>query len=273
MYLSSCYKEVPIDFENISPKLALSGEITEDSIISVYITASKFVADTNMYYINDAIVNLYSDGVFSEQLQLDSLGWYSSVLKAKVGIEYKVEVKHYNYENIFAKTTIPEKPIIDTCEFFYDFGPFTEGYDGSKITISLSDIQNQDNFYYIKGIFLNGMFITLSKPLDAVLLSEKELINGYLFTDNLFKNTQHDLVLHISRANRDTFFYDIKIQTVTEDFYKFYNSWTDYQYARYNNYFDFNTEPIEVYSNVQNGYGIFYGYNEKKYTISYIVTQ
>ncbi len=270
--LFSCYEEIPFDYENTEPKLVLYGALTQDSIIRVEVNSSQIIDDTSSCHITDATVNLYINNEFAEKLTHDSAGIYISTTIAELSKTYKIEVIHKGFKTITATTIIPKKPIIDSCNYLFDFGSTQYGNKTSKIDVYMLDIQNISNYYYIPNILLNDTFFLSCKALDAVLLSEKDLISKFVFTDDLFENSNHKLEIEIEQPRRDSFDLYLKIQTVTEDFYKYKLNSFDYYYSQNNSYFDYNTEPIEIHTNVNNGFGLLYGYNQKIIIITHKIT-
>lgn len=268
--LSACMEEIPYESSNIAPKIVLYSAISQDSTISVLLRSSKSIDDTTLPNLNDARVFLYIDDIFEEELTFDSAGIYTSTIKGEVGQKYKIIAEHDDFKTITATTEILPKPIINSHEFIYNCGNMPSGENASKVTINISDISNQDNYYFLNTILLSNKFMVFSQAQDPALLGEKEMFLRYIFTDNLFKNSDYNIILLLEDSYEDTLNYYFNFQTITEDFYKFQNSYIDYYYAYNNNYFDFNTEPTEVYSNVENGYGIFYSYNQTTYIITYI---
>ncbi len=271
--LSSCVYEIPIIPEQAKPKLVLNGGITTDTIISVFLGSSQFITDTTPSYINDATIELYQNNNFIEFLKLDSNGIYKSTIEPNTNDTYTLIAYCKNYDTIKASTRIPQKLKINYCNFQYNAGNFFDGTEASKLTINITDNSAVPNFYYINdGIKLENKYSLYLKSLDAVGLSGKRYSNHFIFSDELFSLSSANLVFLISKTdNRDTLSYSIKISTISQSYYLFLNSMFDYLSARESNFFDNNTEPAQVYSNVENGYGIFYGYNTATYNYTYIL--
>jgi len=270
-FIVSCYEEIPFDTTVTKPKLVLYSAITNDSIITVQVEKTKFIGDTNKTFLNDAKVNLYINGVYSETLILDSAGVYKSIIKAQQGNLYKIEVIHDNYRTISASTYIPNKPQIDTCVFVYDFGVDRNGNNISKLSFTITDIPNEENYYYISGILNEKGEHLMSETIDPIILSEKQSYGDYIFTDKLFQNGSHIFSFTTNQMYQDTNIFKIELQSVTLDFYRYFNTLADYKTTYINNnYFNSNAEPPELYSNIENGYGIFYGYNQTTYKLIYI---
>ncbi len=263
-------EEVEIDQQEFSPKLVLYGAITEDSLISVKVSESKYITDTSSCFLPDATVKLYEENNYLEDLQYDSAGIFKSNVVAKQGTKYTIEVQYPDLETIRAETQIPPKPVINEISFQYSYGTMSYGEPASKLVVSVQDIPNQENYYLLSFKERNNNFV-FSEPLNPINLSEKKMILYYVFSDKLFENSTADLSFAIQQSFEDTIIYNVVLQTVTKDYYLYNNSLLDYGISSQDNYFDFNTEYPQLYSNVENGYGIFYGYNQTEDSLTYIV--
>ncbi len=261
LFSYSCMEEIPYQKESFTPKLVLNGGITRDSLISIQLTSTQDVEDTSLKIVKNATVELFINNNFAGNLKYDSNGIYTSTVRAELGKTYKIKAYCDNYDTISASTEIPEKLQINNCSLVYNYGVFFDGEPSSKLTVNITDRDEKHNFYYINHFLLNDSFFMFISPIDPASLAGTHDGESVIFNDQQFKSSSYNLVFSISRADRDTFFYSIIINTISESYYRFLISIFDYIDANNNNYFKNNTESPEVYSNVKNGYGVFYGYN------------
>jgi hypothetical protein len=272
LLVSSCYEKVSFNDSDFSPKLVLYGALTQESLIKVKVEVLQKITDTTSAYVPDAKVDLYVDNAFKEQMKYDSAGIFKSDIVAKQGFKYKIIASYKELPTISAETFIPSVPKIKNIRLVYNAGYLADGEAASKLIISMKDIDNEDNYYFLSQIKDSIFILVNTVAVDPVLLSGKHFYSDFLFTDKLFKNRSANLTLLIEQTQLDTNYYNFVLKNLTEDGYKYQSSLFDYYiYNSNNNYFDLNLEPPTIYSNVKNGYGIFYGYNEKKDTLIYIV--
>ncbi|OFY88145.1 MAG: hypothetical protein A2236_13130 [Bacteroidetes bacterium RIFOXYA2_FULL_33_7] len=99
------------------------------------------------------------------------------------------------------------------------------------------------------------------------VIIEKFLSNqgAVIFSDDLFEGENLNLSLFVSKYN----FYTlqtpviISLYSISEAFYKYSISLDEQQNVAGNPF----AEPVQVYNNVTDGYGIFAGYSVEKFTV------
>ncbi len=101
-------------------------------------------------------------------------------------------------------------------------------------------------------------------------------LKNYLgvFNDNFFDGKEYELSFYIDHPstwiynpnNKDEIHLCLKLQSISEDLYKYYNSVQRYAQLYYNEA----TEPVFVFTNVYNGLGIVGAYNETVLINDYI---
>lgn len=226
--------------------------------------------------------------------------YYLSTSKTQAGKSYRIEVKDSTGETITAGTTIPQ-PVqissIDTTVDLVEMGNVIE----VRINFNLrfTDPENETNFYRIGVSYLAGfqsltindddtiyyiqtsyreIGTNLGKD-DPILSSENNDANSILFgssgntynifTDKKVNGKEIEITFYLSFAMakeaKNLFTKDIgeflqaKIQlhSISSDEY-YYLSSIDNQ--EFNDLLPF-VEPVSIYSNIENGNGIFAGYS------------
>ena len=203
----------------------------------------------------------------------------------KVGKEYRVEVEVPGFDVVWAETSIPFLP--DSLSgIYYKDGVQTDAETlTTSLEISFIDDQNVPNYY---EPMLNPFRFQDSKQTDQSILSDSELEFEpltFYFSDLLFNGLKKKLVINgagklVYSFNGTIFFdefYFHEFKIVSQEYYNFRKSWTKHLYNQNSDaHYDdpltllFLGDPIEMYSNVTNGYGIFAGYNKQAVTITYV---
>lgn len=258
--------------------------------------------------INDATVKLYEDDVEIETLHYvktdnDSASVYSSTsVYPQIGKTYRVEASNSGNETVSCETIIPSPVKIISVDT-----SFSNSYE-VKIKITFKDPPEVENYYRIVVHETYGRFITTwndekddydttgiavydtyvndwSLESDDPLLSNADDADDYLFggADNLFNIFTGELIdgqeytidfsFYVGYSKPERLetdkgeFYQMKIelQSLSYDEYTYMLSYTNYDW----NDGDFSlTEPIQVYSNVENGTGIFAGHSIDSHVLS-----
>ncbi len=300
LYLS-CEMELNIEIPDSPPQLVVSSTLvpwTENpKYLGIEVYSSSHIFDeTEKTPIDNATVIVYRDGQLFGQLNYLSENDYNfypmgfSPLKGPLpGELYRVKVSAPDYESVWAETIIPAKIEITDCQidrvgYFDDNGTVF-----SRVTLSFNDPAQQTNYYEIvvsdilcqyesfcyRRLTTNESFITSEAyyptPVNPGLPNPTRL----LFRDDTFDGQKASVNFyyfpHQKLADNTIYLYEgyvvVQLRHITEDYYKHY---TTKQQAR-----NFMTtdilygggEPINVYSNVNNGLGIVAGFNSSLFVM------
>ncbi|NOZ45269.1 MAG: DUF4249 domain-containing protein [Chlorobi bacterium] len=288
---TGCEKVLDIDIPDNDRKIVVNGLLNTDSLITVNISKSLNILDSkNIKFLDDAEVKLYRNNVFIEYLTNAGNGNFkSSITKPVNGEKYKIEVSEGNIQTAFSETVIPSSLIgeitIDTTTNYVSENQFYS-HESLECTVSFDDPPNEDNYYwfYLTGLYEN--FIWDSENFnDSVVYSRTNLYfesndpiidswissgkNGFVFSDELFKGKTIKFIINLDKGmfyGVDTNILHFNVNIITKDFY-LYAITHDKHLDAMNNPF---TEPVQVYTNIENGYGIFASYTTKRDSIMLI---
>lgn len=282
---SSCEREVELDLNAPEDKLVLYSNFTPGSDITLQVGKSRSVINQDPEeFLPGADVSLYEDDVFLEKLDFkvgtDALPpiYQSSQTEVKNGKKYRVEVSLDGFDDVTAESHIP---IPSTIKDFYSFDLMVDKDSNPglvkysyKVNAKINDVPNVTNYYHLimyqvvfHEIINDGMLDTIptlelmnfdisSNTNDVV----SYLNQGILVKDNPFSNGyQFDFNIEINPLRSYLGLALFELRTVSEDYYLFYTSIARQQGIT-NTLF---AEPIFIYENVSNGYGIFAGYSNQ----------
>ena len=245
--------------------------------------------------ITDAVVKLYRDGELAETLAYVAPSpqpeYHSPVLHSKYvskgikpvpGSTYRIEAEIPTLKTVAGETSLPDiVPIekIDTASYKQDE---MRAYLVAKVRFD--DPGGRDNYYMVSGRQKNGHYngnpaepwypgssVSVTEndlylgaddePLIAPNLNEDPLgiysNNFRVFTDELIGGRQYDLTLKLSYMKPDTAHYEfscsqIYLQSITRDLYMYLLSYSAHVEASD----AYISEPVLVYTNVENGLGV-----------------
>lgn len=263
LLLSSCEKTVDnVDIPQIDPELVVQSFLTqdEDSII-LYLSWSVPIYGTYSYDFKDvenADVFITNNG---NKMQLNYItsnkpysnsGYYigsTTSLKMKPKEKFNLEISESGGNHITSQTIIPEKPVYTISSFRVDstqdeWSDF--GYTYSYYYDFQGNNANDINYYTNKAI---GYFLSPGFELDSMVLRNYSQKSEYL---KIEKGESISMSFN-SYAPLDS----IKLMVLHTD--KSY-----YEYHRTASMFSGDnpfSEPIIVYSNIENGLGVFCSYN------------
>jgi hypothetical protein len=259
---AACEKEADIKLPDTKPKLSISCFISDSTeIIKASIYWSKPVfnkTDTLPEYPNNLMVIISGNGQLDTMLYNSEWSTYevSTVdFPLNAGVEYTLQVTAPNGETARAKTIIPnEKALVSdkSVSFTSSVDQYNNIIETYRYRITLNDISPNMEFYRI--MYYNKYFIpdvpdelNLPSNVGELFVSDNNMVDGKIFTDNEVK------FYGVSANISSRYAYVIR---GSEEYYRFHKSLSNYGY---DNPF---AEPTIVYTNVDNGLGVFAGYNQ-----------
>jgi hypothetical protein len=187
--------------------------------------------------------------------------------KPNEGNKYRLEI-YLMGQNVplVAEDSVPYS--IQLTGANYSYPAYKDQYDveWGDLRISFEDEKNSSNFYevillnrelrLIQSINVNNPAITQNSEKDPILLPTM------LFTDETFKDSS--IVLHIFTDVSDN--PTILLRNVSYNYYQYkrslYQHLNNQNISRYDIYDIFKGDPMDLYSNVKNGLGIFAAYSQ-----------
>lgn len=273
--LLSCEKEITFDLNTPEDMLCLNCilEAGNDSV-AIYVTKVQSVEnDTAFTPVANARIELCKDGQLLQGIVYRGNGRYLLKHKPEIGKKYEISVNVDNYKTLTAETTIPVYPEakaqykIDTI---YDEYWATGYYAIKKIVIDLKDTPTKDYYWFKIATIYNFK----GKPFGEYYIAYKtdkmyfDEFNRYYIQDVRYPFTNYEYIGAL-RLDEEVFL-NSEVQFLLScgpkntlfiingdiNFDKYYKSsikqFLTYEYENLPIF-----EPIQVYSNVTNGFGIF----------------
>ena len=280
-----------LPFEDTDPKLVIFSEFTSDQTLQVQVSESRGIPDDTgiQRYVPDATVNLYQDGAFLETLVLED-GEYppfytSRFFRPQPNIRYTIRVEAPDFDPVQAQSSIPDRiPIMHLEISGVELRPQEEGRTVNYhylVTIDFQDPAGEINYYHLN--FIQRLITT--KPSEEGGVPDDRLIKagfsslnhdvfipgqegGVLFSDDAFdgENLSQGFPLQFELQNTEHLGkLLVELRSVSDDYYLFQTSVTRQKGPGV---------PVQgeapVYNNIENGQGIFAGYNISLDSISVI---
>jgi hypothetical protein len=281
--LFGCVKILNDELETKETKLVLNATIAPDSVFAVNLSHTFNIfadeSNKNLPFVNDAKVKLFENETYVADLVNIGYGYYINPdYYPQTGKEYRVEASYKNYKSINSTAVIPtpvEITDFDTTQIFS-----TDPYSGGKNIeyigiIKYNDPPNIKNFYQL------SCRLSVTDEDGKTYWNEQSiwsLENDYQFFDAHYKGTLawddkyidgKETTIRFSFysiynykelrvRNTQTIHFEFYLKSITEDYFT---------YIKTANLFwesgggeDPFAEPVVIYSNIENGYGIFGGY-------------
>lgn len=271
--MAACTKEVSMDLPDTGGVPSVSCFFTPDSLFRVFIGESSGILDDSAYTVQNASVTIFENGVFYDSLHHETGGWYASAKKPQTGLLYELKVAISGKAECTAADIIPQKIMILSTQYkdsaLYD----VDGYN-SEVSISFADMINHKNYY---ELLLNrayyddeGQLICehLSCPgekiTDNVLKNEGLLDYSpgtFVFSDELIDGATHEIKLYFKKPDIAGNSKIVAVlRSVSESYYNYRKKLILHLNNQQSNLWNGAGNPVSMYSNITNGYGIFAAY-------------
>ena len=286
---SGCRKQVS-DYErpDFDPQPTLNAVLQEDQPVWALVTFAQGLDSVHPTPCSDAEVLLYVDGQFAERLQHEGHGLYVGETTAEALHEYACKVVIPGFDTLFAQTEMPERPVVTHVDVMENATVDEEGTACPAIMISFNTDPDNNLFYQssIDAVFFNyfysnghvynstgakGTMYTSINTDDPVLLNEGS--DQLLFSNEIITDTNYTLKVnatfnsHSYSSHGHAVEYDsivrkgyvvVSMSGISESCYHYRKSQEAYQAPdAYTNLFLGVITPLNLYSNVENGRGVF----------------
>jgi hypothetical protein len=278
---ASCETIVKVDIPEHKPSIVVNSVIDPSEKFQIHLSKSLGSLDSApLSNIDNAEVEVYENDVFIEKLTFEQYGYYSSSnISAKLGRNYKIIAKAAPYDQVSAEARIPQPVSIEGIAI--KDSAFVDSNMGvkSSLTFTINDPGAIKNYYMLElfqtdsiNSFLSPTYLS---PRDPALESE-DYSEQFLFSDAHFDGKPYRLEMEFYNYYSDGTwdpitgefipfegkrYYVMEFSTISRAYYLYKTSSNKQMMNSYNPF----SEPVQVFSNINNGYGIFAG----KVKISY----
>jgi hypothetical protein len=266
--LTACQKESRISIPYEGDKIVLNSLIQPDSLVYIRVTKSKPVKeyqDLQFPELKNAVIVMQEDGKTLPAPTwkvINGKGYYVSGNVARAGTHYTVSVSYSGLTSVTAADSTPLPPVISDG---------SAQKSANRVRFTLRDDASQRNFYRIRvynADTVNGVLTPLKRDTIKFRLDPSfnnnfiDIIGNAYYPEVLLKDDRisgKDVQFVLQTSKQVTASYMIvEVSSLTMGAYNY----LDDTYAqRLEDRLDFSLDPVDIYSNVANGYGIIAGVN------------
>ncbi len=282
-----CETVIDIDVANNDRVLVMNSIINPDSLFRVDVSETTGILnpETSIRGRDDAKISVFEGDDFIQELTYDPEKFYylTEDFKPKQNTNYRIEIEVDDHETVVTTTTLPALP--PGIKSFNVDSSFEDGFKGFDFDLTFDD-PAEENYYEVKvyGYFYNREFdpdtntyeIVDSTLVDFYLSTDDQVVEEYfdynriIFNDKLFNGKEYTISLRPSFSVSDNLGDNfgqllVDFRQLNEDYFEYERTtalqrWVDD---------DPFAEPVPVYNNIENGYGIFGGYSQKSVSINW----
>ncbi|MCB0652990.1 MAG: DUF4249 domain-containing protein [Saprospiraceae bacterium] len=239
---------------------------SQDSLLDMLVSNSLSILDNSDFTVpQDADVKLYKNGNLLGNLTLNQeIFKYQMPLNESLGAEgatYKIEAVFGDLEPVSVEQTMPGLVEIKEAKYQPEgtFDPTGEKVD--EFSITFNDPPGEENYYLFRASTIeqyedwNGDTITYR---NYIYLDSNDPIaeyseKGLIFSDKAFNGNEYTIKGWNYSWWEQVEKFEMELVSISKDGYLYLRSLENYNNAEGNPF----AQPATVYSNIQNGYGIF----------------
>jgi Domain of unknown function (DUF4249) len=266
MLLNACSKRVEINLPYEGDKIVVNTLIQPDSVVYIRVTRSipSNVYDNSGYKdIPGSAVTLTADGVPFSPLQVQvikGLSYFVSEQKAVRGKQYSVQVTAPGLTSVTATDTLPVAPDVKNAG---------AQRNSNRIQFTLKDGPGAGNYYQIRVYVTdatggNGVYrlFRLDPAFNNNLVDffTKNSYNSLVMSDERFDGKEINFVLETAESMIASNLVTVEVSSLTRATYEYFSTVA----AQRESGSSAIGNPVRVFTNVVNGYGIVGGINTKK---------
>lgn len=295
--LSACERDARLDLGDLNPEIVVLSNFSDLDTLEVVVSKTRPVLDEGrVEYPSDATVVLFVNGFFADTLQYVPSPvfqippyYLSSRIVPRPGDHCRLVVSVPGFDQVKGESSMPFPASIDTgfTQLEVEKEQMGEGLVQAtlKVKLKIPDAQDPGNFFHL-SFYQEGYdylidqdgdtikFPFFSLPLavtpdddDIPFVSYIEN-RGLLFSGEALESNQGILSFTLAfqyNANQQILSdFIIELRTASEEYYKYHRSLARQHQAGQHPF----SEPVILYSNIENGQGVFAAFVSRFYRVS-----
>ena len=288
LIMLSCEKDITVKIPQQRLKLVVNSITVLNRPFTAIVskTAGTLELTTpESYLVSNAMVLLYENSVLKDTLLFNSNTRRYEVKHntvAKAGFTYQLKASAPEFATVEAKTTMPGRIIIESITRREKVRADADGHMYDEVKIRFTDDRETSNHYVVKfrrpfsnrgNIHYESIYCMRSIDTDIdrktdvdPILFEDCIDREFMMADKRFNGAVKELIVFIrnhelqpvlSSVDNKKYKAVTELNNITADQYKYRKSSRAYRDSQHNPF----AEPVLVYTNVKNGYGLFSAYN------------
>ena len=287
--LSSCEKEIELKTKS-SKCIVVNALITENEPIEVSVYSGvDFVGRNSSQWLENATLAVYSNGELLEEISgMNTDSSYRTSVVPVVGETYTIKVDCQRYPSATATATVPNKLQVkvlqaDSVRMFVESNGHKTYESSGEVEMSITDTTSELRYYLLT---ITGYYYFMKNPDDikskwltpeynnatAQPTSMSDILTHLFESADVKEIEEKDYILlsnqnwrgksttlRFGLSHNSTIPSDITVMSFDEEYYKYFIS-KELQQSSEEDDIMFG-EPVNIYSNVKNGLGLFAGYN------------
>ena len=265
----SCEKIVNINITPQESKLVLNCFFSSEKKIKVHLSKNVSIFDTTIAEINNAEILILENGILFDSLINEERGFYSSKRTPQSNTCYTIKAKYANYSNITATDTLPQQISLTNAEQILNAGCDEEGKIYDQIKFTFNDPENIDNYYEVAIYSVFTFYEEEIKSSNYIFSENPVLINEgdmefyphfLVFSDELLQSYCEIKLNYFRPSISENYKIIFYFRSISKPYYLYKKRIIRHINNQVSDIWGGTGEPIQMYTNITSGLGIFAGY-------------
>lgn len=279
--LQACTEIMEIELPQCDEKIIVNSFFTTGDRIKVHLSRSVPVLDSYIPLCDNAFVRLTEKDIVVDTLYRDGDYYYSHIMPG-IARDYSLIINVPGMDSVVCHDIIPERvPILNYT--LVDSVMIAE----DDLTIMQFEFSFNDppgkNYYEIE-MDVKPRPLSFMKNTDPVLISTGLLDyqpSTLIFDDKLFEHGTASVKVNyaveayvfprIDDGQGYQYQLNVSFRSISESYYRYKQKQIVYLFSLEPDIFTGQAEPVQLYSNIDGGYGIFAGYSSDDRAINVVV--
>lgn len=250
---SSCRKLVQDEFNNFDNKITVNSILIQAEYAQLHVSLTDELNALELSNISNSSIIMYNQDSVLLSFNYVENGTYVSDYIVKENDSFKLEVFTDN-DCVSAECLIPNKPGI--LDFYVNENGWVDNEGRLQPQVNFTTLNSNSKEQYFEAYIL--IYDETADYVDEefpVLYFDNVGINA----DNITKRVkiQH----HSFSYPPEKYKYQLIIKSVDFNYYQYVKSLDDYNLSRYPDFSNSSIVPTNLFTNIENGYGVFCGYS------------
>lgn len=268
----SCREIVTDEFQGFTPVPTVNSILIAGKPMKVHVSLAGKLDTNQLTLVNDAVISLYIDGIFTENLFPDENGIYFSLSIIEPLRSYKMEVNIPGYKTITCYEMLPAPSPIFSIIHISNAGKDEEGMIYPSVTLSFKVNPTERQYFEIvirTFQYRYEKLATLKRITDPVLLNEGlplTIFSNEIIRDSVYAMTINYFTGSAGYSGNEPYHTSLypmilELRSCSDDYYRFVKQKHLYEKGRFPEFLAASTNAFPLFSNIPGGYGIFAGYS------------
>lgn len=275
--LVNCELVVDANVPKIKPRLVINGVVNSDSLLTVSITQSRYVLDNQAFFtpVENAEVKVTDEHGVQYDLLHWTGEWYRASVRPASGIRYTLNVSAPDFDPVVASARMPKMVAILDAKI--DSSEVVHGAVNPRIPVEVTfqDQELEENYYEIRIIQRVARKYATSdgqvredtifavRPLLAPGGNQEDRTS--IFDDTLFNGRTYTFKSEVSLQyyfpGGTVLETHLTLISISPEYYRYLTT----RNLQRDTDGDPFAQPVLVFSNIENGMGIFGGYTSNEW--------